>query len=263
MSENKVLLVLVDGMRPDSIAVCGNPAFQKYFEEGSYSYTAQTIFPPKTLSAHLSMFQSVGPERHGVLSNTFVQSEHPVTGLFEKIYAAKKRSSVFYTWQQMRDCWAPRKAMTFAWMMNQGTYYGKIDVDRYETKVCKEHIAELAPDFVWLYLQMADKHGHDFGWMSPEYIDAVRIDTECIMDMVSCLPPEYSVLITADHGGHELDHGDNIPEDMTIPITCHGPMFEKGKKLTDVSIIDIAPTIAEILGIDPDPEWEGRSLIGR
>ena len=40
-------------------------------------------------------------------------------------------------------------------------------------------------------------------------------------------------------------------------------MFESGKVLKDVNIIDIAPTITDILGIAPDPDWEGRSLAGR
>ena len=97
--ENKVLLVLVDGMRADSVAACGNPAFQKYFEEGAHSYTAQTTFPPVTLPAHMSLFHSVKTERHGVWTNTFVPQNHPITGLFETIDAAKKRSAVFYSWQ--------------------------------------------------------------------------------------------------------------------------------------------------------------------
>ncbi len=261
--DNKVLLIVIDGMRPDSIAVCGNPDFQKFFEEGAHSYTAQTTFPPVTLPAHMSMFHSVKTERHGVWTNTYVPQEHAVPGLFETIYATKKRSSIFYTWQPIRDCWGSRSAVNYTWMMNLGTYLKKINVDAYETKVCKEHIELFAPDFVWLYLQMVDRYGHDYGWMSPEYLDAVRIDTECVIDIVSSLPPDYSVIITADHGGHDMDHGEDMPEDMLIPVTCHGPMFEKGKILSDISILDIAPTITNILGIAPDPEWEGRSLISR
>ena len=263
MSENKVLLVLVDGMRPDSIAACGNPAYQKFFEEGAHTYKAQTTFPPVTLPAHMSLFHSVKTERHGVWTNTFVPQNHPITGLFETIDAAKKRSAVFYSWEQMRDCWIPRNSMSFSWMLSLHNYWKTMNVDIPTTKACKEHIAEYAPDFAWLYLGMVDVFGHGWGWMSKEYLDGVRIATECIMDIVSSLPPEYSVIVTADHGGHERNHGDNIPEDMTIPVTCHGPMFEKGKELSDVNIIDIAPTIAQILGIAPDPEWEGRSLIGR
>ena len=263
MSDNKVLLVLVDGMRPDSIPACGNSFFQTYFETGSYSYKAQTTFPPVTLPAHMSLFHSVKTERHGVWTNTFVPQNHPITGLLETIDAAKKRSAVFYSWQQMRDCWLPRNSASFSWMMNLHNYWKTMNVDIPATKACKEHIAEYAPDFVWLYLGMVDEYGHGFGWMSQEYLECVRTATACIMDIVSFLPADYSVIVTADHGGHERNHGDDIPEDMTIPVTCHGPMFEKGRVLDDVSIIDIAPTITEILGIEPDSEWEGRSLIDK
>ena len=98
MSQNKVLLVLVDGMRPDSIPLCGNPAYQKFFEEGAHTYKAQTTYPPVTMPAHMSLFHSVKTERHGVWTNTYVPMNHPINGLFETIEAAKKKSAVFYSW---------------------------------------------------------------------------------------------------------------------------------------------------------------------
>ena len=113
MSENKVLLVLVDGMRADSIAACGNPEYQKYFEEGAHSYTAQTTFPPVTLPAHMSLFHSVKTERHGVWTNTFVPQNHPINGLFETIDAAKKRSAVFYNAAADAGLLAPAQQRVF------------------------------------------------------------------------------------------------------------------------------------------------------
>ncbi len=263
MTQNKVLLILVDGMRPDSIPLCGNHPFQNYFETGAYTYTAQTTYPPVTLPAHMSLFHSVKTERHGVWTNTFVPQNHPITGLFETLDAAKKRSAVFYSWQPLQDMWTGANSVSFSWMMNLHNYRKTMNVDIAETEACKAHITAYAPDFVWLYLGMVDEFGHDFGWMSPEYLESVRIAADCCMDMVNYLPLEYSVIITADHGGHERNHGDNVPEDMTIPLSCHGSMFESGKVLKDVNIIDIAPTITDILGIVPDPDWEGRSLAGR
>ena len=263
MSQNKVLLVLVDGMRADAISACGNPEFQKYFEEGAHTYGAQTTFPPVTLPAHMSLFHSVRTERHGVWTNTFVPQNHPINGLFETISAAKLRSAVFYSWQQMRDVWQPRKTVSFSWMMNLHNYWKTTNVDVHTAKACKEHTADFGEEFVWLYLGMLDEYGHDYGWMSPEYLDCLRIAGDCILDVVRSLPEDYSVIITADHGGHARNHGDDVPEDMTIPVSCHGPMFEKNTVLEDVCIIDIAPTITDILGIEADPEWEGRSLIGR
>ena len=74
---------------------------------------------------------------------------------------------------------------------------------------------------------------------------------------------EYSIIVTADHGGHERLHGTDLPEDMTIPLFLIGPEFVPGMELGNVGIMDIAPTIARILGIRVPPEWEGRDLRNR
>jgi arylsulfatase A-like enzyme len=47
---------------------------------------------------------------------------------------------------------------------------------------------------------------------------------------------------------------------MTIPMCFIGKRFEAGKKLEGVSILDIAPTIADVMSVTPAPEWEGKSL---
>ena len=72
---------------------------------------------------------------------------------------------------------------------------------------------------------------------------------------------EYTVIVTADHGGHGRSHGSEMPEDMTIPMIFFGPDFKPGEELHGVSILDLAPTIADIMGVSPTVEWEGKSLI--
>lgn len=86
---------------------------------------------------------------------------------------------------------------------------------------------------------------------------------------------------TADHGGHDRTHGTDSPEDMTIPFIIKGKNFKVGEKISrpekrfqgrgkdfktgekpeNVSIKDIAPTVAKLLGIAPDQAWEGKSLV--
>lgn len=66
---------------------------------------------------------------------------------------------------------------------------------------------------------------------------------------------------TADHGGHDRTHGTDSPEDMTIPFIIKGKDFKAGEKPENVSIKDIAPTVAKLLGIAPDQAWEGKSLV--
>ena len=42
MSE-KVVLILVDGMRPDGMLACGHPFVRELMEKSSYSLTARTV----------------------------------------------------------------------------------------------------------------------------------------------------------------------------------------------------------------------------
>ena len=48
---------------------------------------------------------------------------------------------------------------------------------------------------------------------------------------------------------------------MTIPIIILGNGIDTTGDITGANIKDIAPTITKLLGIDPDPDWEGKSLI--
>jgi arylsulfatase A-like enzyme len=65
----------------------------------------------------------------------------------------------------------------------------------------------------------------------------------------------------SDHGGHDRTHGTDLSEDMTVPLFFYGSDFEAGKILPDgISLLDIAPTIARIMNIEPEAEWEGKSV---
>ena len=66
--EKKVILITVDGMRPDGFLACGNPYGAEMMKKGSYTLAGASVVPPVTLPCHLSLFQSVQPVRHGVLT---------------------------------------------------------------------------------------------------------------------------------------------------------------------------------------------------
>ena len=48
---------------------------------------------------------------------------------------------------------------------------------------------------------------------------------------------------------------------MTIPQFFVGPRFAPVKELAGVSLLDLAPTVADLMGVPPAPEWEGKSLL--
>ena len=48
---------------------------------------------------------------------------------------------------------------------------------------------------------------------------------------------------------------------MLIPVILHGQDIVPGILDKDVSIKDIAPTVAKLLGCPADPDWEGTSIL--
>jgi len=47
---------------------------------------------------------------------------------------------------------------------------------------------------------------------------------------------------------------------MTIPMFFWGDGFVQGAQMDNISLLDIAPTVASLMGVAPEKEWEGRAL---
>jgi len=234
---SKVILISIDGMRPDGLKQCGNPYVDTLIKDSSYTFDAQTVSPSVTLPCHLSMFQSVPPERHGTLSNNYAIPVRPVNGIFEQIRDSNGKSSAFfYGWEPLRDIGTVRT-------LNVSEYMS-VNYDNSDTILTDKALASIKAhkhDFVFLYLGRTDHEGHDYGWMSEEYLKCINGAIENVKRVIDELGDEYTVIITADHGGHDRNHGSDMPEDMTIPMFFRGREFESGKELKSVSILDIAP----------------------
>ena len=256
---SKVILISIDGMRPDGLLGCGNSYVDELKKIGSYTFDAKTVFPSVTLPCHMSLFHSVPPERHGTTTNTYMPQVRPINGLFEQLANSEKVSAFFYGWEPLRDVARPG-SLKWAQYING---YSFEHTDAMLTDKALEYIDIAKPDFVFLYMVETDeKGGHDSGWMSETYLDYISCAIDNVKKVMEKAGDEYTVIVTADHGGHDRAHGSDMDEDMTIPMFFCGEGFVAGKELTGVSILDITPTIAEIMGVPKAKEWEGKSLFG-
>ncbi len=253
----KVVLVLVDGMRPDAMLACGHPFAQRLVSMSSHALDAQTVMPSVTLPCHMSLFHSVDPDRHGILTNTYVPQVRPIDGLFDQLGKFGKKNGFFYNWEQLRDLARPG-CLKAAFYLN--AKYNE-DSDRKVTDAAVDFIRGGDFDFTFVYLGLTDNVGHAHGWMTPEQLGAVGTAMECIERIYDAMPEEATLITTADHGGHERSHGTDKPEDMTIPICFCGPAFAADKPLSGVTIKDIAPTVADLLGIPCADDWEGKNVL--
>ena len=188
---------------------------------------ARTIFPSVTLPCHMSMFHSVPAERHGITWNRYNPPARPLNGLFEQIKAAGKTSAMFYGWEPLRDISRPYSLIAADYQ----NWRTAENADRILTNKALACIDELHPDFVFLYRVDTDGSGHDSGWMSDAYIWCIHNAFDNIKRVIEHAGDEYSVIVVTDHGGRDRTHGTDMEENM--------------------------------MGILPDKEWEGRSLIER
>lgn len=255
--ENKVVLILVDGMRPDGVLKCGHPFAKTLQSISSWSMSAQTVMPSVTLPCHMSLFHSVNPDRHGVTTNTYVPQVRPIEGLFDRLDKFEKKCAFFNTWEELRDLSRPDHLHTY-YCINQ---HKQSDTDTKITYAAIDYIKKEDPDFTFIYLGETDEvGGHSVGWMSETYLGCVNKAFKCIQMVHESLPENYTLIVVADHGGHDRSHGTDKPEDMTIPVMIAGPGFEKDKELENVSIKDVAPTVVKLLNVTPAKEWEGTPL---
>ena len=253
--ENKVLLILCDGMRPDALEQIQHPFYQQMKREGAYALDATTVMPSVTLPCHMSLFHSVDPSRHGVLTNTYVPQVRPIAGLCEQLRKFEKTCTMFYNWEELKDLTRPDSMMHTAYHSGHILGYEAACVE--STRAAEAFIQKYQPDFTFLYLGLPDALGHGEGWMTQGYLDSLTYCWNCIEEICGTLPENYTVIVTADHGGHERTHGTELPEDMLIPVLMKGPDFRGGRVLANVNIKDIAPTVTNLLGVPANHDWEG------
>ena len=252
----KTLVIIVDGMRPDALIKTENA--KHLLEKSKYTLNARTVTPSVTLPCHMSLFHSVDPSRHGTTTNVYTPNVRPINGLCEVLLNARKTSAFFYNWEEIRDLARPN-SLAFSYFC-KGRLFGYDKANDIITNAAIDYLTTNETDFAFLYLGYTDMAGHNFGWMSEQYMVAMENSFNNISKLYEKLPDDYVIIVTADHGGHDRTHGTELDEDMIIPIMVLSKKEQVHLDFKDASIKDIAPTVVSLLEVQPDEEWEGKSL---
>ena len=251
------ILVLIDGLRPDALSGTLSPHICNFYESAAKTMNASSVVPSFTLPCHMSIFHSLYPEKHGVKNNTWAPMTDPVPGLFELAHEADLKCSFIYNWEKLRSISRPGN-LYFSYFRDN-LFEPKGDEELVEEAV--RHIRKDSPDFLFLYLGTVDIAGEEHGWMTEAYFQQIARVDQAVGNLLASIPQECSLLMQSDHGGHDNTHGTDRPEDMTIPWGVKGPGIREGYQVVrEVSLLDTAPTIARILGIEPHPQWEGECV---
>ncbi|GIX07234.1 MAG: hypothetical protein KatS3mg115_1637 [Candidatus Poribacteria bacterium] len=259
----RVLLVSIDGLRPDGLQQAQTPHLDRLIARGAVHWTVRSVMPSATLPCHTSMFRSVLPERHGITTNRFTPLVRPVPSVTDVVHRAGRPTAAFYNWEELRDLSDPGSLNAAFFWRNCYVPEGDHVVADWAARFLTEHEVH----FAFLYLGHVDVAGHNFGWMSPEYLQAVHNADAALGTVLEALEEidlleETAVLVLSDHGGHERTHGTDAPEDMTVPLVAAGPGVRTGgvELKEPASLLNVAPTVTALLGIAPAQEWDGQPL---
>jgi predicted AlkP superfamily pyrophosphatase or phosphodiesterase len=257
-----VVLVSIDGLRPDAIATFKAPTLTRLVEEGSYTLTATTILPSKTLPSHTSMLTGEPPDRHGVLwNNTF--DDAPGTLEIPTIFSAARsngyRTAAFFSKSKFSHLQVPG---TLDYSQAPGGWFGRWS-SAHTLEGVEAHLADHAPNLLFVHLTDPDAAGHSYGWMSAQYGRGVLRADEAVKRLMKAADKaygagEYTLIVTADHGGNGKDHGSDNPLDVTIPWIAWGRGVTPGEITTrTVRTMDTASTVLFLLGVQTPGGWVG------
>jgi arylsulfatase A-like enzyme len=262
-----VVVISIDGLRPDAIDAFGATTLQRLMKEGSYSLEAQTIPLSKTLPSHTSMLTGVRPEVHGITWNgdlTALRGKVRVPTIFGLARQAGFTTAAFFSKSKFHHLEVPgtldHVESPFGWW---GHWNAETTVRQVEGDLEDER-----PNLTFVHFGEPDYAGHEHGWMGPEYAEAVRKADWAVSRVLGAADEvfgagNYTVIVTADHGGDGHEHGLDTPEHRTIPWIAWGKGVSAGTALPEgIRTVDTAATALWLLGVPVPENWLGRQMAG-
>jgi predicted AlkP superfamily pyrophosphatase or phosphodiesterase len=261
-----VVLVSIDGLRPDAIAKFEAPTLLRLMQEGTYTLKARTIDPSKTLPSHTSMLTGEPPERHQVLWNDVASAERDVIDLPNIFSVARSqgyRTAAFFSKAKFQPL---QREGTLDYSQAPGGWFGRWSSSRTVADAVN-YLTDARPNLLFVHLTDPDAAGHGSGWMSDAYGEGVRAADAALGRLLQATTAtygagNYSVIVTADHGGHGTNHGSADPRDVTIPWIAWGRGVKPGVlDSTSVRTMDTASTVLWLLGLNEPSDWAGTPLV--
>jgi predicted AlkP superfamily pyrophosphatase or phosphodiesterase len=259
-----VVVIGIDGLRPDRLLTAEAPALRGLMKTGSYTMWARTTAVAVTLPSFTSMMTGVNPRKHAVDWDR----EMPLTGelysktptIFElasragydtamaagkaKFIALAKPGTITHLFLPKVDpaltlaSWdkPAKSAETLAFNAEEKAG------DDITVGEASKMIAAFRPNFLFVHLPDVDTVGHASGWGSPAQLAQIGRTDANVAKLLAALDAagirdSTLVIVSADHGGAGLSHGPDDPRSRYIPWIASGPGVRQNYDLT--SIVDL------------------------
>ena len=254
-----VLVIGVDGLGGAYVDGIDTPVIDGLVAGGVATMAMQNALPTMSAPNWMSMIAGSSPEQHGVLSNSWSPGDSEPTPTFFAVVREQRPAAkigIFHDWGDFDDLVEPGIA---SHIESPG--------DEVETTAAAISWmkAEL-PELLFVHLDHVDHAGHFHGWGGDDYVQAVESADALVGEMLAALDeggmrPYTAILLSADHGGEGLSHGDDTSQERPIPLVVVRPQGLPVKVERELRIFDIAPTVVGLLGLDPPESWLGRPIV--
>jgi arylsulfatase A-like enzyme len=210
------------------------------------------------------MLTGLAPEFHGVLWNTNAslgRRKAKAPTVFGLLRTEGYVTAAFFSKSKFTTLQEPG---TLDYSQAPGGWSGYWSSDRTVRDV-QQYLAMQKPNLLFIHLGDPDHAGHASGWMSPSYGEAVA-QIDAALERVVTFAEEsfgagrFTLIVTADHGGHDRDHGSSDVRDVTIPWIAWGRDVKGGLLSGPVNTVDTAATVLWLLKVPRPASWTSRPV---
>lgn len=257
-AQNKVLILGIDGCRPDALLEAKTPSLDNLWQNGAYSFKAKTDDLSWSGVCWTGMLTGVWSDKHNVTGNQYsnpnikeyphffkrVKEERPDLKTYsvvnwEPIHTILPENDAFAVKHRFLDCLVTSKA----------------------SKILKREDV----DALFVQFDNVDHAGHKTGFSptNKKYLKSIEKTDKKIGKILKALEKRknyhnenWLVIVSTDHGGSGTNHGESTPEHTTIFYIASGKDVEKGEIKKQVNVIDVAVTALKHLDIEVKNEWK-------
>lgn len=256
-AQNKVLIIGIDGVRPDCLLKAKTPNLDKLWQNGAYSFSVKTDPISSSGICWTSMLTGVWHEKHNVLDNDYT---NPNLAAYPHFYHRVKEQKPDLKLFSVVN-WSPVHKIL---QNGDADFANNYLSDEKVTDRVTDLLLNENPDAMFVQLDEVDHAGHEFVYSvnSEKYLAAIEKADTLVGKMISAIQSRktytsenWLVLVSTDHGGSEKGHGKDIPEHTTIFYIANGKNVKKGDIKQEVNVIDVAVTAMKHLGIDIKENW--------
>ncbi len=241
-----VLVISMDGVRPDAVQQIAAPVLLSLADSGAVDWDAQTVYPPVTVPAHASIFTGLDVEEHGIDHNDYTTERLGIPSFLSVAAEAGWRTSMIVGKNKLDQFHYPVELVDY--------FFAELG-DRSVVDAAIERL-QAGYEILFVHFPNPDYFGHSRGWMSESYLFELGNSDFQLGRLLDALDElgiadTTLILLTSDHGGHGTVHGADIPEDMNVPLIVAGPGVIPGAQLEDATVTQVTPTVLWQLNLPP------------